>query len=278
VVNIFGFETQDRYMPDRRDLNRFFPGSESGSLTSRVARAVFQALVPRCDYGIDLHTAAIPRTNFPNVRGDLSVPEVRRLAHAFGCELMINGKGPEGALRRAATRAGCPTIIFEAGEPGKIEPGILETGVRGIHNVLKTLSMMPGTPARPPFQTRVEKATWVRARVGGILRFHVAPGEPVDEGQPIATNASVFGLEQNVLRAPVSGVVLGVTTLPTVKPGEPVCYIAVPSRSLRSVRRALADAPDDSLHRRLRDDLATNISVSEREGEWTTETSPDDDG
>jgi hypothetical protein len=268
VLNIFGFETHDRYMPDRRDLNRSFPGMETGSLSSRLAHLITREIVKPADYGIDLHSAAAPRTNFPNVRGDLRNREVRRMATAFGCELMVNGPGPEKSLRREATKAGCPTIAVEAGEPGKIEPGVLEIGVRGVENVLKELGMLPGEPIRPAYQVRVEKATWVRAEVGGILRFHIAPGEPVEAGQPIATNVSVFGQEQNVLRSPVAGIVLGMTTLPTVKPGEPVCHIAIPNRTLRAIRKTTGKAPRDRLHQRVRADLATSISVSEHEEDW----------
>lgn len=264
-------------MPDRRDLNRCFPGSPTGSLTSRVARILFDQVVSRCNCGIDLHTAAASRTNFPNVRGDQSHPMVRRLAKAFGCELIVDSKGPVGSLRREATKSGCPTIILEAGEPRKIEPGILEIGTRGVHNTLKELGMLAGQPARPVYQTRVRKSTWVRSQVGGLLRFHVSPGELVEAGQPIATNASVFGQEQNVLLSPVDGIVLGMTTLPTVKPGEPVCHIAIPRKSLHLVRAALAGLPGHSLSQRLRDDLATNISVSEHEGDWASTAVTDED-
>ncbi len=267
VVNIFGFESHERYLPDRRDLNRSFPGSPNGSLTSRVAHTVFHQIVDACDFGIDLHTAALHRVNYPNVRGDLSIPGVRKLAHAFGSELIVNSKGPVGSLRREATRAGCPTVILEAGEPNKIEPSVLQVGVRGVENVLKAFGMIAGEPVKPAYQTRVTRSTWVRAQLGGILRFHVAPGDPVDQGQPIATNTSLFGREQNTLTSPVDGIVLGMTTLPAVKPGEPVCHIAVPSRSLAHIRRALDQAPRRSLHRRVRRDLATNISVSEHEGD-----------
>lgn len=265
VVNVFGFETHQRYMPDRRDLNRSFPGSAAGSLTSRVAHIFFTEVLQKCDFGIDLHTAPTERTNFPNIRGDLSVPGVRRLARAFGCELIINSKGPEGSLRREATKSGCPTVVLEAGESRKIEPRVLEVGVRGVQNILRDLGMIAGEPVGPAHQVRVDRATWVRSDVGGILRFHVSPGDPIEENQPIATNASVFGKEQNVLTSPVAGIVLGMTTLPTVKPGEPVCHIAIPRGSLKAVRRSMAQVGDDKLHERLRRDLATNISVSERE-------------
>lgn len=262
VVNIFGVETQSRYMPDRRDLNRCFPGSASGSLTSRVARTVFDAL-QGFDFGIDLHTAAALRTNFPNVRGDFTQASIRRLAKAFGCELMVNGKGPDGAFRREMVRAGCPTVVVEAGEPLKIEPGVLETGLRGVRNVLKELHMLPGEPQLPDFQVRIDKTAWVRATVGGILRFHVTPGQSVEQGQPIATNTSVFGESNNVLEAPVSGVVLGMTTLPLVKPGEPVVHLATLStRQLARLRKARNEGADGT-GSRVRRHLATNIAVAD---------------
>lgn len=244
IVNIFGFENLSRYMPDRRDLNHSFPGNAAGSLTSRVAHTVFQEIVRRCDFGLDLHTAASGRTNFPNIRGDLNVPGVRRIAKAFGCELMVHGKGPEGSFRRESVKAGCNVAILEAGEPLKIEPSVLEVGLRGVRNVMIELGLIHGEPQRPAYQTRIDQSTWVRANVGGLLRFHVSPGQVVEAGQPIATNASVIGRERNVLTAASDGIVLGMTTMPMVKPGEPVCHIATPKRPIASITQKVDATPD----------------------------------
>ena len=263
VVDLFGFETQTRYMPDRRDLNRCFPGSPGGSLSRRVAHAIFDGLVTKCDYCLDLHSAATGRTNFPNVRADLRNVGCRKLAQAFGCELIVNGTGPEGSMRRSAVKAGVPTVILEAGEPSKIEPTVLEIGVRGVLNVLATLGMTDDAPRRPPYQTTVTRTLWLRAQAGGLLRFHVAPGDVVEKGQPVSTNVGVFGDHQNVQTAPADGIVLGMTTLPVVKPGEPICHIAVPKQPIREIREALADAGSRSLDRRVRRDLATNVTVTE---------------
>ncbi len=263
VIDLFGFETQDRYMPDRRDLNRCFPGNPRGSLSGRVARIIFDQIVTKLDYLLDLHSAASLRTNFPNIRADLENKGCRRLAEAFGCELIVSGKGPDGSLRRAAVKAGVPTVILEAGEPSKVEPTVLEIGVRGVHNVLAELGMTNDRPRRPPYAAVATKTLWLRAQAGGLLRFHVAPGEPVDKGQPLATNVGVFGDEQNVLVAPTDGLVLGMTTMPVVKPGEPVVHLAVPDRPVREIREALADANAKSLDRRVRRDLATNVSITE---------------
>src|SRR5689334_1870957 len=122
VVNVLGFDRHSRYLPDRRDLNRCFPGSRNGSPASRLARVIFDEIISRSDFGIDLHTAALRRTNFPTLRADLSNPDVQQLAHAFGLELIINGGGPKGSFRLAATSAGCPTIVLEGGEVWKVEP------------------------------------------------------------------------------------------------------------------------------------------------------------
>lgn len=260
VVNIFGLENQSRYLPDRRDLNRSFPGREQGSLAFRLAHALFQDVILQCDYCIDLHTAAAKRTNFPHVRGDLSRPDVKRLAYAFGCELVVHKKGSLHTLRATACRHGVPTIIYEAGEVLKFEPGIIGLGVRGILNVLKSLEMIEGEPVEPVYQTRVRKTLWVRADTGGILRYRVKPGELVEAGEPLAVCDKIFSQEGTEIVAPVSGIVLGMSTMPAIKPGEPVCHLAVPSASLASIRSQLQKQPE-SLHRRLQRDLATSFSV-----------------
>jgi predicted deacylase len=265
VVNIFGFESNERYLPDRRDLNRCFPGAASGSMAGRLAHTLMTEVVSQCDYGIDLHTAAIQRINFPNIRGDLSDPHVLKLAKAFGCELIINGKGPDQSFRREACRSDCPTITVEAGEPWKIEPSVLKLGVRGIHNILREMKMTAGEPIQPPYQFSAYKTRWIRAEIGGILRFHVSPGQPVLKGDALATNFSIMGRQQNILTSPMNGIILGMTTMPTVKPGEPVCHIAQVGKRLMSIQRALKATSQKRLPHIIRKDFATNFSVVEHE-------------
>lgn len=126
VVNMPGFELHTRYLPDRRDLNRSFPGSAEGSFASRLARSFFDQVIRRCDYGIDLHTAAVRRTNFPNVRANMQDERLAAFARAFGAELIVSGNGPKGSLRASACKAGCATLILEAGEVWKVGPGVVE--------------------------------------------------------------------------------------------------------------------------------------------------------
>ncbi len=266
VVNTFAMEQQTRYLPDGRDLNRFFPGSASGSMTSRLANYVFEEIVMQCDYGIDLHSAASRRTNYPNVRADMKNQEAKRLAWAFGVELVVDSKGPTGSLRREATRQGVPTIILEAGEIFKIVPSVVETGVRGIMNVLKNLDMVEGNPEKPLFQVTVEKTTWVRADRGGFLSFHAKPGDLLKEGQFLATNYNIFGRERNAILSPTDGIILGMTTMPAVLPGEPVYHIAkLGKRMFDRISRMFEKTDDNHSFYQMQDTLSTQLTIQERE-------------
>ena len=268
VVNILGFERHSRYMPDRRDLNRCFPGSKEGSLARRLARSVFDQVVRRCDYGIDLHTAAVRRTNFPNVRADMSNPELAAFARAFGTELIISSQGPAGSLRRSACKAGKPTLILEAGEVWKIEQGVVEYAVRGVRNCLIHLGMVKGDLDPPAYRVEAKRTRWVRAMTGGLLSFHLSPGDIVRQGDPIATNTSLLGIEQNTIESPLNGIVLGMTTMPSVAPGDPICHIVRIGRStLDEIERARNRMTDDSLHQRVQDDLASSVFVSESDSD-----------
>jgi len=262
VVNVLGLESHTRYLPDRRDLNRCFPGSAKGSLSSRLARLIFDEIIRHCDYALDFHTAAVRRTNYPNIRANLDRPEVRRLAHAFGCELIVHSKGAEGSLRRVAVDRGIPTIVLEAGEVWKIEPGVVEIGARGAFNVLKHLGMLPGRVEKPRHRIEIRKSAWVRAERGGLLKFHALPGDLVRAGQPLATNFTLFGEIQNQLVSPANGVVLGMTTIPTVKPGEPVFHIALTSRNHAQLKRRIRARNQTGLHRIVQSELATSITLS----------------
>jgi predicted deacylase len=264
VVNILGFEQLTRYSPDRRDLNRCFPGSKTGSLSSRLANVIFQNIVARCDYGIDLHTAAVRRTNYPNARADMEQEATARLATLFGAELLLNTPGPEGSLRRAAVNVGCATMILEAGEVWKVEPAVVEYALRGIRNVLVGLKMIDGEVVQPAYRLVGEETKWMRADKGGFLKFHVRPGDTVLKDQPLATNTSLAGQDLNTIVAPRDAIVLSMTTLPAVSPGDPVALLAFPSETaFRKMERVIGKLPEDSLLSRLHDDLATNLLVSD---------------
>lgn len=262
IVNVLGFERHSRYLPDRRDLNRCFPGTESGSMATRLAKVIFDQIVKRCDFGIDLHTAAIRRTNFPNVRADLKNETCGELARVFGAGIILDGAGPKGSFRREATKSGCPTIVVEGGEVWKVETSVVECMTRGICNVLKELGMMAGIPEVPENQAVIKKTKWLRAERGGFMQMHVAPGDTVVAGQAIATNSSLLTEDQNRLESPHSGVVIGMTTLPAVQPGEPVVHIGYLANR-KSARRHAKEAESDEIQRTAKEHLATNVHVVE---------------
>lgn len=264
VINMFGFERHSRYLPDRRDLNRSFPGSKEGSLASRLARTFFDHVIRNCDYGIDLHTAALRRTNYPNVRADMTNPKLAQFARAFGAELIVSGQGPAGSLRAAACKAGVPTLILEAGEVWKVESSVLTYAVQGIASCLAALNMIDHPKRNPPYRIETDATKWVRAKRGGFLEFHVSPGDIVSKGEPLATNTSLTGVEHGQIIAPRSGVVLGMTTIPSVAPGDPVCHLAFPKKgSLQHIERIIKNLDQQRVQAQLRGDLAAGFTVTE---------------
>ncbi|TKB06889.1 succinylglutamate desuccinylase/aspartoacylase family protein [Desulforhopalus sp. IMCC35007] len=263
VLNLPAFDRHSRYLPDRRDLNRSFPGTADGSLASRMAYTIFNEIVMRCDYGIDLHTASVRRTNYPTIRGDLKNQEVRSIAEVFGTELIMNGEGPKGSLRREATKAGCPTIIMEGGEIWKVEPGIVETTVRGIKNILCKLKMLDTVSEAPPYQIIIEKSKWIRAEHGGFLHFHIQPGDLVEKGQTLTTNTTLLGAEQGRLYAPFNGVVMGMTSLPSISPGEPICHLGeLPQRYCPATLTKLREKKQ-GLEQQVLEELGSSLLVVE---------------
>ncbi len=225
IANPIAFMNMSRDLPDGRDLNRFFPGRELGSMASHIAASLFDKVIRRADVGIDLHTAASGRTNLPHVRADLKFPQVRRLASAFGCEVVFDMPGDKGMLRHAATKLGIPTIVYEAGEPMKFQQNLIARGVTGIRNVMAELGMYDFPRESPAFQVIIDDHKWIRATKGGILMMQIRPGDLVEKGGVIAVNTKPFGAEVMRLKAPYSGLVVGTTTMPMVIPGSAVCHL-----------------------------------------------------
>lgn len=227
IVNIFGFVNQSRYLPDRRDLNRSFPGSARGSLASRLAHLFMNEVVKQSVFGIDLHTAAPPRVNLPQVRCDLRDELTRGCAEAFGAPAMIQGTAPRGSLRREATRLKVPTLLYEAGEPLRFNEEVIRIGVEGVLRVMARLGMLSRAPARPRHEPlEVTQTRWVRARQSGILRLSVELGEWVRKNQELGVIADPFGDTCLSLKAPRAGMVIGQTNNPLVHRGDGVVHLA----------------------------------------------------
>lgn len=229
VVNVLAFLHQSRYLPDRRDLNRSFPGSESGSLAARLAHLFLKEVVGKSDYGIDLHTGALHRPNLPQIRADLSNPENLRLAKAFGAPLFLDSRPTEGTLRAFTTAANKPVILYEACEALRFDETSIRIGVQGVANVLTELAMLPPTGEAPastitPVLARSE--VWVRAPVSGILRAQAALGDAVKKGQLLGVIGDPFGEQETAVISPITGVVIGRVSLPLAYEGEAIFHLA----------------------------------------------------
>lgn len=230
VVNVLGFMTGDRYLPDRRDLNRSFPGSARGSLASRIAHLFMTEVVSKCDVGLDLHTAADRRANLPQIRADLDDPRTRALAEAFGAPVMLHARLRDGSLRQAARDRGATVLLYEAGEALRFDEDAIAVGVRGVRRVLASLGMIDDEPATeaPVEVTEARASSWVRARGTGILHLDVHLGEWVEEGQRLGGLSDTFGRRVRLVHADRPGIVIGLTRAPIVNAGDALVHVATP--------------------------------------------------
>ncbi|MDY7096307.1 MAG: succinylglutamate desuccinylase/aspartoacylase family protein [Acidobacteriota bacterium] len=229
VVNVFGFVQQDRYLPDRRDLNRSFPGSPRGSLASRLAHLFMTQVVNQCHYGIDLHTGSQHRTNLPQIRGNLENPEVRRLAEAFGAPLIYDAGSLRGSLRAAARKQKIPMVVYEAGEPMRFDDDSIAVGVRGVLRVLTELDLWPegehSKTVSPALETA--KTRWIRASQSGIAYLDVKLGERVQKNQTLGHISDPLSPTRRLIRAPAAGMVIGFTNNPLVHQGDALLHLAM---------------------------------------------------
>ena len=234
IVNIFGFLEQSRYLPDRRDLNRSFPGTRHGSLAGRLANLFMKEIVSRCTHGIDLHTAALPRVNLPQVRANLEDAETCRCARAFGAPLTIQATVRDGSLRQAASKQGIPVLLYEAGEALRFDAEAIRVGVEGIFRVMDCLEMYALPFAcEPTVPLEVSATKWVRASRSGILHLAAKLGERVTKKQVLGTITDAFGDTSTKVRAPVDGMVIGHVQNPLINQGDGLVNLAVLSSPAR---------------------------------------------
>jgi predicted deacylase len=228
VVNVFGFINRSRYLPDRRDLNRVFPGSETGSIGARLARLLGSEIISQCDYGIDLHTGAVNRTNLPQIRANLDDPETARLAMAFGTPVVIDAAMRPGSLREYAAGRNVRTIVYESGEALRFDELSIRVGVNGIRRVLRELDMLPQpkNPKAPPQSQVAHSTTWVRADGSGVFRTRCRLGDAVERDRELGVIGDPFSATQVSVRSPVRGVVIGRSTSPLTHEGDALFHIA----------------------------------------------------
>jgi len=231
IVNVFGFNALSRYLPDRRDLNRSFPGSMNGALASQLAKIFMREVVSKCTHGIDLHTAAIHRSNLPQIRACLDDKETEELAKDFGVPVILHSKLRDGSLREAARKKDIPILLFEGGEALRFDEDVIRAGVKGCLSVMKKIGMITSPTlkvSKRKARTFIAKGShWVRAPHSGIFTLKKKLGANVVAGDVLAVISDPFGRKKHNVVAEEAGIIIGKRTLPLVHKGDAMFHIAV---------------------------------------------------
>lgn len=228
VVNLYGFVLQSRYLPDRRDLNRSFPGSKSGSLAARLANMLMDEIVRKCNYGIDLHTGSVGRSNLPQIRVNLDTPGAADLAKAFRVPVIIDAKLRDGSLREAASELGIPLLVYEAGEALRFNEVAISMGVKGIVNVMRVLGMVGKAKKRKSVYTPMiaQSSAWVRSPTSGTVFGPKKLGATISKDEQLATIHDPFSTSDTPVFAPDDGVIIGINNIPLVNEGDALFHVA----------------------------------------------------
>lgn len=227
IVNVQGFRRGSRYLPDRRDLNRYFPGNPNGSAAARIAHALFNDVITNCDALVDLHTGSFERANLPQLRADLRNPDVVTLTHGFGAMVVLHSKPTVGTLRYAATLAGIPAVTVEAGGPSQLELAEVKHGVKGIETLLTTLGMTRRMRLWGDPEPVYYRSSWVRADNGGILLSDVSLGSTVRKGDLLGTITDPMNNARTEVRSPYAGRIIGMARNQVVMPGFAAFHVGI---------------------------------------------------
>lgn len=248
IVNVFGYSRGTRYLPDRRDLNRFFPGSRYGSIASRIARNFFEQIVRHCEAVVDVHTGSFDRSNLPQVRADLTDPRVLEFARGFGATVVLHSPGNQGMLRVAATRTGIPAVTFEVGAPLRVQPDQISAAQEALRRLLHQQGMIADGPVAAPAAERTEpqpifyQSRWVRTDAGGLLISEVQLGQRVQRGQVLGRVIDPVRNSEREIVAPFFGRVLGMAQNQQVLPGYALYHLGEETSEQQAVREATTGA------------------------------------
>lgn len=227
IVNLQGFRRGSRYLPDRRDLNRYFPGNPAGSSASRIAASLFDGIIRHCDGLVDIHTGSLSRTNIPQLRADLRKPRVRAFADGIGALMVLHSAGTPGTLRRAATDAGIPAVTLEAGEPGRLQSSQVREGTAAIVWLLDAMQIVNRVNVLKAPRPVYYRSTWVRSDYGGILFSLARLGQLVSAGDILGTVTDPITNEQFLIYAPVNGRIVGMALNQVVMPGFATFHLGI---------------------------------------------------
>ena len=227
IVNVQGFRRGSRYLPDRRDLNRYFPGNPNGSAAARIAHSFFMNVIADCDALVDLHTGSFERANLPQIRADLRDPDVVTLTQGLGSMVILHSTPAVGTLRYAATRAGIPTVTLEVGGPSQLELNEVKHGVKGIETLVNTLGMVKKRRFWGEPEPVYYRSSWVRADNGGILLADVSLGSTVRKGTLLGTITDPMNNASTELRSPYAGRIIGMARNQVVMPGFAAFHVGI---------------------------------------------------
>jgi predicted deacylase len=242
IVNVQGFRRGSRYLPDRRDLNRYFPGNPNGSAAARIAHSFFTNVITKCDALVDLHTGSFERANLPQIRADLRDPDVVTLTQGLGSMVILHSTPAVGTLRYAATKAGIPAVTLEAGGPSQLELNEVKHGVKGIETLVNTLGMFKKRRFWGDPEPVYYRSSWVRADNGGILLANVSLGSTVRKGDLLGTITDPMNNARSELRSPYSGRIIGMARNQVVMPGFAAFHIGI------QTDEAPTDIAEDVVH------------------------------
>ncbi len=212
MVNVYGIIYNTRYLPDRRDLNRSFPGSKKGALAERLAELFMSEVVTKCTHGIDLHTGATHRSNLPQIRADLDHAETLVLAKSFNASVLLNAGLRDGSLLQAATQAGIPILLYEGGEALRFDETAIRTGLQGILDVMQHLNMLSAEKTRKPALTKpfiAYHSQWIRASGSGIFSATKLLGDSIQRDAVVGVINDPFPSQEIPVIAPCNDLIIG---------------------------------------------------------------------
>ncbi len=244
IVNIEGFLKQSRYIADRRDLNRYFPGNPEGVMAARYADGLFRKIVLRCDRLIDLHTGSYYRTNLPQLRADLSNDTVAKMVERFGSMTVLNSVGSPQMLRNAATDAGIPAVTLEVGGPLTLNLNDIFFGVHAVKQYLGAMGMIDAPERLAESQPKFYQSYWSMAEFDGIFLSEVKLGEKIEYGEQLGQIVNPITNEENPVLAPFSGTILGMAENQFVSPGYLLYRIGIKKTEKEAIEKAKEEAQE----------------------------------
>jgi len=227
VLNVFGFITASRDVPDGKDINRSFPGSARGSLAARIAGTLTKEILPHIDYGLDFHTGGRGHYNYPQIRYTEGHTQSYELASAFAAPLTLGFKPITKSLRKTALDGGKPILVFEGGENNRLDGFSIEKGLEGIQRVLAHLEMLENPPLPPEPGLFFSKTTRQRAPRAGIFQWTKSGGQKVVKGEPIGMITDPYGLEKTIIKASHNGYIIGHNNNSIVSQGDALFHLAL---------------------------------------------------